>query len=126
MPWLASRIEVASADGVTPDGDDQSPEAWTVTEPQEWKLKALDFGSFYYPDAAADDARRDAWDRTAGQWQEAIDAARNASTRDEAQEAIDRASKIEREWGDDPLNESEWGDDPLTQIASDILGLGVA
>lgn len=64
----------------------------------------VQFGAIddYYPESEITDAKRDAWTDSAEAWRVAVRDAIRATSIDEAIEALALASRIEREWGDDP------------------------
>ena len=56
----------------------------------------------YYPDEDEADDRRDQWNEDRKSWIQEIKAALKATTRAQAREALESASSVENEWGDNP------------------------
>lgn len=79
-------------------------------------IEALSFGEVedYYPEREAL-SRRDAWNESAGLWHDLVQCALSSPTKTQALIHLRVASRVEK----------EWGDDPLTRQVLDILGLSL-
>ena len=108
----AEIVAELQAHGYATDHDDErdaveTPFVLSATAARSIRSLRGDFGDVddYFLDTEIDDARREAWDCAREAWEDAISALLEAASLHEAQAALETASRIESEWGDDPLTQ---------------------